>query len=420
MLDPALLERARHLRVATLAPGRYRVTGGRQPHVVDCTGPTPICDCADHQYRGRACKHIAAVDASRAEGNGAHAPPPADPLADLIDGKTDDEVLALLGPSDAETPRPAPPRFHLVDGPGLDALPTPTWIVDGLIPAGGVSVIYGPPGAGKSFVALDGALAIATGRHPWLGRTTRQGSIVYVAAEGGGGLKPRRDAWCEAHGVAATELTAAYFLLQPVNLFMHDVTAFLDAVGTLPSPPLLLVFDTLALSMAGGDENSTADMTVVVAALRCLAQTGAAVLVLHHMSKDGRWERGSIALRGGADTMCKLELEDGVLTLTNDKQRDAVLLDPLRLRLRPSGASCVVEPADGAAWVSRRELSRNDRRLLQAFREVSLSDETAASVWVEAAGLPKPSFYRSLKRVIEGGYVVKVGRIYRLTELGKE
>src|SRR5205814_6631228 len=68
MVSPALIERARRLRVAALGQGRYRVTGGRHPHVVDCTGASPICDCADHQYRGRACKHITAVDAAIAAG----------------------------------------------------------------------------------------------------------------------------------------------------------------------------------------------------------------------------------------------------------------------------------------------------------------------------------------------------------------
>ncbi len=314
------------------------------------------------------------------------------------------------------------PRFRVVDAAGLDALPTPTWILDGLLPASGVSVLYGPPGCGKSFVALDWALRIATGQ-PWLGHATRWGPTVFVAAEGGAGLRTRRDAWCESHGIAVADLTAAYFVLAPLNLMQSDlVSAFLaDLEHAIPAAPALIVLDTLALSMEGGDENNTADMNVAVAALRRLAaETRAGVLVVHHMSKDGRWERGSIALRGGADTMGKLEAEDGMLTLTNDKQRDAVLLDPMRLRLRSCGRSCVVEPAEGASWVSHHELGRNDRRLLDAFAGVALGGATTLSVWRDATDLHKGSFYRSRKHLIEGGYVTQAGSTYKLTERGQE
>jgi len=85
--DPGLLVRADALTAAPLGPGRFRVTGGREPHVVDLTGPSPLCDCGDHQHRGRACKHILAA-----------ARVPDDPQAALLDALSADAVLDLLGP----------------------------------------------------------------------------------------------------------------------------------------------------------------------------------------------------------------------------------------------------------------------------------------------------------------------------------
>ncbi|WP_426765441.1 AAA family ATPase, partial [Pseudomonas aeruginosa] len=56
-------------------------------------------------------------------------------------------------------------------------------LVRGILGEGGLSVLYGAPGAGKSFLALDLGYAVATGQ-PWMGRDTRQGPVIYAAGEG--------------------------------------------------------------------------------------------------------------------------------------------------------------------------------------------------------------------------------------------
>ena len=56
------LERSLHLKAARVAPGRYRITGGAQIHWVDLyTTSHPRCDCGDHLWRDRVCKHILAA-----------------------------------------------------------------------------------------------------------------------------------------------------------------------------------------------------------------------------------------------------------------------------------------------------------------------------------------------------------------------
>ncbi|MBS1847548.1 MAG: AAA family ATPase, partial [Actinobacteria bacterium] len=76
----------------------------------------------------------------------------------------------------------------------LADLPEPTWLVEGLLAADSLAVMYGPSGQRKSFVAIDVACHIATGR-PWHGKTTAPGKVVYVAAEGVAGLGKRFTAW---------------------------------------------------------------------------------------------------------------------------------------------------------------------------------------------------------------------------------
>ena len=58
------------------------------------------------------------------------------------------------------------------------------YLVKGLLDRGAFSVLYGEAGSGKTHVALDLALHLAQGLN-WQDRKTKQGSVIYVAAEGG-------------------------------------------------------------------------------------------------------------------------------------------------------------------------------------------------------------------------------------------
>lgn len=61
-VDLARLERSLGLEVHRVGRGRYLVTGGEEPHWVDLyTRHLPRCDCGDHIWRERVCKHILAV-----------------------------------------------------------------------------------------------------------------------------------------------------------------------------------------------------------------------------------------------------------------------------------------------------------------------------------------------------------------------
>lgn len=61
-VEPGRLVRSLGLRVRRVGRGRYLVWGGREPHWVDLyTRRMPRCDCGDHIWRERVCKHILAV-----------------------------------------------------------------------------------------------------------------------------------------------------------------------------------------------------------------------------------------------------------------------------------------------------------------------------------------------------------------------
>ena len=68
--------------------------------------------------------------------------------------------------------------------------PAPEWLIEGVLPEHGTSLLYGKSGVGKSFVSAYVAYAVFTGQS-WHGHPVKQGGVVYVATEGIDGLGMR-------------------------------------------------------------------------------------------------------------------------------------------------------------------------------------------------------------------------------------
>ncbi len=190
-------------------------------------------------------------------------------------------------------------------------------LVDGWLDVGASSVIYGASNVGKTFVVLDIACSIALGV-PWAGRDTKKSGVLYVAAEGGGGIRKRFAALRRKFDVVP-----ANFNLASGDLTLcdreEDTQAIIDAANAIPGGCGLIVIDTLAQTM-GRDENSTADMNLFVRRINQIrAATGAHTLIVHHTGKDeNKGGRGSVALKCAVDT----ELEIAKDVIRTKKQRD--------------------------------------------------------------------------------------------------
>jgi hypothetical protein len=235
--------------------------------------------------------------------------------------------------------------IRLLDFDGLRRLSDFRYRIDGVLPAEGVSAIYGAAGGFKSFVAIDMAHCVATGTS-WQGRTVQPGLVVYIAAEGRAGLKRRVVAWWEHHG--RPDMSRIRWLPDAVNLRdKGTVKRARDVFAELPEQPCLVVVDTMARSMVGGDENAAQDVGEFIAGTDALAHGGAA-LVIHHTGKDGEKERGSTALRGAVEMLAKLAKTGGLrTTLECDKARDFEPWAPITLELEPHGESLAVARSDG-------------------------------------------------------------------------
>lgn len=166
-----------------------------------------------------------------------------------------------------------------------DALEDTDFVLPGL-PAGSVGGLVSPGGVGKSFWAMSVVLSVATG-HSLCGLEVSTGGVLYLAAEDPvQRILPRLRAYAQQipeplRDLSALELRCCYG--SPINLMQP---AHLDTLVATAQGKRLIVLDTLS-RFHHLDENSSRDMSALMATLEQLAlRSGAAVLFLHHTSRD--------------------------------------------------------------------------------------------------------------------------------------
>lgn len=270
-----------------------------------------------------------------------------------MDAEDTDGALALLrktldrldgiGSSGAALP------FRLLSLDDIENLPDPEPLIEGVIDHGTVSMLAGESGKGKSFVAIDWALHVATGRS-WFGRQVRQGRVLYVAAEGAFGLKKRIRAWQRSFG----RVQADSFVLVPDAVQLAEAGQ-LQALVQVAKDFDFVVIDTLARTSSGLEENSARDMGVYVDALykirNAAREAGNTTLVVHHTGYDTKRARGSSSLFANIDGQVLIQADDphGFMKLTVKKRKDGEVGEEIGMRLLQvsigDSTSCVVEQA---------------------------------------------------------------------------
>jgi hypothetical protein len=205
----------------------------------------------------------------------------------------------------------------------LRNMPPVKWLIDGVITKHGFSALYGAPGVGKSFIALDIALSVAYGR-AWHDRPVEGGKVLYIAGEGVGGLGKRVKAWETHYGLNHN------VPLQVVPKAVQfrdeaDIEELIDTIDHFGGDYRLIVIDTVARSMVGMEENSSSEIGVFVEACdRVRTHAGCALLAIHHSGKDtSRGMRGSNALLGAVDTSLQVKAAGEDVLMHVEKQKDA-------------------------------------------------------------------------------------------------
>jgi len=352
----------------------------------------------------------------------------------MVAGGTRDRLaeIAAATPVLSDTPdvqdnvqEERPDVFDVYDVHYLRNMPPVEWLVDGLLTKHGFSVLYGEPGAGKSFLAIDMALSVAYGK-AWHNNPVQRGAVLYIAGEGVGGLGKRIKAWQAHHKLTAD---VPFYVLPTAVRFREpeDVERLLRTIDNLDTKFSAVFVDTVARALLGGDENSATDMGLFVDACEIVKRhCECAVVAIHHSGKDAaRGMRGSTALLGAVDTSIKVSKLEETVTLATEKQKDAEPMPDVAFTMTPvaliDDVSVVMTQADMPEKKPRSaKLTEPQKIALQALRNLSVElgqERVPVTAWHDKHRAKTPDSTRSRRRdardalqtkraiVIEGSYV---------------
>lgn len=317
-----------------------------------------------------------------------------------------DEAILLSDWTDPEDDDDAP---QLVSAEFVMNLPPVKWLIGGIIPEAALAMLLGKENCGKSFLGVDWACSVATGQD-WNGRKVEAGKVVYLASEGLHGYGKRLRAWLKQNGseLADSLIKNLHYVRGTIDLIDSSRRSqLLDLIQTVEQPRLIVI-DTLAESMPGGDENSSKDMGLVLAAARMIRKkTGAAVLVVHHKPKSGEGSRGHSSLPGALDMRFEMSLEeDGTaITLSCTKARDIAKSDDMHFTLEKLylsdeeyDSSCVLVPSQEV--ISQRDgLTERQRTMLQILQVLGRTTSKGWKDRCEEVGVGSRSFYTNAERL---------------------
>lgn len=236
-------------------------------------------------------------------------------------------------------------------------MPPLEWLIPQQIPVG-LTMLYGPYGSGKSFVAMDWALSLACGL---IGPPR---TVCYALGEGVAGFGARIRAWREYHG---HEILPGRFLARTGSQFprLNDPGSIAELcrdIERLPEPPDLLIVDTLARSLPGGEEDARGFSHAVAVCDDLRNRYGTSTLLVHHSGVNPDRERGHTSLGAACDAVWKLEppdLESGGRhhRMVNTKLKDGDRHPSIERTLRSDGrgSALILHSAYQLAGGRRRE-----------------------------------------------------------------
>lgn len=246
-----------------------------------------------------------------------------------------------IDPMDYYPPQGAPLELFPIRRIGEIPVEPCRWLGYEFLEEGTMGTLLGESGVGKSFLAIDFALSIATGK-PWHGRDVTQGGVLYIAGEGRKGVIRRISGWSKHHQIDLSEIP----LFIPdfsINLSdregMKIVFQALKEIVKQIEQLKLIIIDTWSTCL-GADENSTNETMKGLSTLRSLAAPyGSAVLIVHHVGHGSKHRpRGSTAFPASLDMVHIIEKgRNGTIHMISPKAKDSATPSTMDFKLLPIG-----------------------------------------------------------------------------------
>ncbi len=272
-----------------------------------------------------------------------------------------------------------------------------SWLLEGILPAGGLSLLAAKPKTGKSTLARCLALAVA-GKEQFLGRTTQKGAVIYLALE-----EKRSEVRAHFKAMGATGQE---------QIFIHAASAPVDALPAITvevqrHKPTLLIIDPALRFVRVKDANDYAQVSAALEPILTLARENRAhVLLVYHAGKGERVEAtdailGSTAFFAAVDTALVMKRTEKFRTLQS-RQRYGDDLAETTLEFNPESRriSLGVPRSDAEAEGAGRGILA----FLQAAGEPKIEQEIRDAVKGETKLLAE-----ALRELVRQGKVTREG-----------
>jgi hypothetical protein len=224
----------------------------------------------------------------------------------------------------------------------------PSWLIDQLWTHQAVGVLGGSPKSGKTWLALEMAVSVASGK-PCLGRfeVLSPGLVlIYAAEDSAAAVRSRIESLARLHQVDFNRLDVHIITVDSLRLDRPEHQDRLESTLLLYRPALLILDPLVRIHAI--DENVAGQVSTLLGYIRSLQRkTGAAIALVHHVRKNASLNGGAgYSLRGSGDlyawldSFLYLRMHQDQRTLSAE-HRSAPAFGPIALELAQSdfGAS---------------------------------------------------------------------------------
>ncbi len=276
------------------------------------------------------------------------------------------------------------------------------WIINGLVPAGAITLLRAPPGAGKTKLAMTMARAVARSNYevtPMFDQYVTAGEVAWLNLDRM--PKPSLETlvlqlaqqeglpeWANHIQFMEDDINMLGYVLEEdedghrraVELGPDKYLPMIDYLLDLFKDYKLIIIDTWHKLMVNASmtEDSSDDTDQLMIPIRKLASTGAGVVLLHHTKKGELVSRGSSALDASVDHMMMIDgvaIGDGYL-LSDKSRMDKQAMLPIEFHSDSTFSLNYEDPAEigkprgmWKAWIEqkRRIMSEEERRQIKAY-----------------------------------------------------
>jgi len=309
---------------------------------------------------------------------------------------------------------PVEPAWRLAARPDAQR-----WLVTGLWAEQAVGIVGGEPKCCKSFLALELAVAVASGR-PCLRRfaVPNPGRVLLYAAEDAlHVVRQRLEGICAAAGCRLADLDVQVITAPTLRLDLPADRAALERTVAELLPRLLILDPFVRLHRI--DENASGEVAPLLAYLRELQRRHAlSVLLVHHARKSAGAMRAGQALRGSSefhawgDSNLYLRRAGDTLSLTIE-HRAASSPPSIQLELLADGDALALRPVQPPSHPAPPPSGLDERitaALLAAADPMSIQDLRAQ------CRVRNATLYERLAALTAAGRLQRTADGYRLAD----